>query len=445
MPSQAPTAISKIVFPAALAAALAVSSAIAQTETPARAPAAPTTRTASQTAGATSKAPLTQAELEQLLAPIALYPDSLLSQILMASTYPLEVVQADRWVKANKSLAGDAMAKQLEAQTWDPSVKSLVNFPEQLSLMSEKVDLTIKIGDAFLAQQGDVLATIQVLRNRAQTSGNLKSSEQLVVNVQQAPPAQTTIVQAPPQVITIESSSPNVIYVPTYNPTVVYGGWPYPAYPPYYYYPPAYYAARPAWAFGAGVAVGAAWGYAWGNCNWGRGDIDIDVNRNYTRNTSINRSAYSGQLGSGSWQHNPTHRQGAPYRDASTAQRFGGENRNPSAVQSREQFRGRADAGRQEINRAGADNIRNSAAARPGTADRAAPANRTSPSNRASPAPRPSSSSAFDGVQRGGSSARMESQRGQSSRNYSRPSSPSRSSVSGGSRGGGARGGGGRR
>ena len=177
-------------------------------------------------------------ELEQLVAPIALYPDSLVSQILMASTYPLEVVQADRWAKANKTLKGDALTKALEAQSWDPSVKSLVNFPQVLAAMSEKLDVTLKLGDAFLAQQKDVLNAIQRLRARAQAQGNLKTTKEQTVIVE--PPATpTTVVEQPAAqqttVIRIEPTDPQVVYVPTYNPTVVYGAWPYPAYPPYSY------------------------------------------------------------------------------------------------------------------------------------------------------------------------------------------------------------------
>ena len=146
-------------------------------------------------------------ELEQMLAPIALYPDSLLTQLLMASTYPLEVVQADRWAKQNKGMKGDALAKALEAQPWDPSVKSMVNFPDVLAMMSGKLDWTQKVGDAFLAQQQDVMGTIQKLRAKAQASGNLKTTKEQVVKTEQ-------------QVIIIEPASPQVIYVPTYNPTV---------------------------------------------------------------------------------------------------------------------------------------------------------------------------------------------------------------------------------
>ncbi len=159
-----------------------------------------------------------------MLAPIALYPDSLLAQIFMASTYPLEVVQADRWAKQNKNLTGDALTAALEKQPWDPSVKSLINFPQVLAMMSEKLDWTQKLGDAFLAQEKDVMASVQTLRKKAYDAGNLKTTKEQKVVVEQ-------------ETIVIESASPQVVYVPTYNPTVVYGTWAYPAYPPAYYYP----------------------------------------------------------------------------------------------------------------------------------------------------------------------------------------------------------------
>ena len=195
-----------------------------------------------------SQKKLSKEELAQLLAPIALYPDDLVSQILMASTYPLEIVQADRWVKSHKQSAGDVLAKQLEKEPWDPSVKSLVNFPSVLAKMSEKLDLTTKIGDAFLSQQKDVMDTIQMLRKKAYDAGNLKTTKEQKVVVEK-------------EIIIIQPANPQVVYVPTYSSTVVYGVWMYPSYPPQYYYPPPPPAAPP-YYFAAGVAVGVAWGYA---------------------------------------------------------------------------------------------------------------------------------------------------------------------------------------
>ena len=204
----------------------------------------------------------------------------MLTQLLMASTYPLEVVQADRWAKQNKDVKGDALAKALESQSWDPSVKSLVNFPQVLTMMSENLDTTVKIGDAMIGQQKEVMATIQKLRAKAQENGNLKTTSEQTVVVEQ---------QAANPVIVIQPANPQVVYIPTYSPTVYYATWPYPAYPPAPYYPPGYVAGR-AVAFGAGVALGAAWGHAWGHSDWHGGSVDIDVNRNANFNSNINRS-----------------------------------------------------------------------------------------------------------------------------------------------------------
>lgn len=196
-------------------------------------------------------ATLSQAELDQLAAPIALYPDSLIPQILMASTYPLEVVEAARWQKANPKLKGDALAKELEKKSWDPSVRSLVAFPDVLQTMDEKLDWTQRLGNAVLVQEKDLMEAIQRLRRKAIDAGQLKTSPEQEVEVDE-------------QIVVIQSTNTEVVYVPTYNPVVVYGSWPYPAYPPYCYHPPHYYNA--AYAFTAGVAVGVAWGYAWGDC-----------------------------------------------------------------------------------------------------------------------------------------------------------------------------------
>src|SRR5262245_51481137 len=186
----------------------------------------------------------TPEQLEQIAAPIALYPDPLVAQVLMASTYPLEIVQAARFVKDNPKLTGDQLNEKLKDQTWDDSVKSLVSFPQVLDLMNQKLDWTQQLGDAFLAQQKDLLDAIQRLRARAQAEGNLKSTSEQKVTVEPAPaaapaapgqPPQTVVVQQQPaQIITIEPTNPQVVYVPSYNPTVVYGAWPYPAYPPAY-------------------------------------------------------------------------------------------------------------------------------------------------------------------------------------------------------------------
>jgi hypothetical protein len=257
-----------------------------------------------------------QEQLDQMLAPIALYPDALLSQVLMASTYPLEIVEAARWLEQNKALKGDALSDALKSQPWDESVKSLTAFPEVLDRMNQDIAWTQKLGDAFLGQQQQVMDTVQGLRKKADAAGNLKSNEQQKVTVENS-------------YITVEPANPQVIYVPTYQPTVVYGAWPYPAYPPYY---PPYWAA-PGAAFvngvfwGVGIAAGAA---LWGGFNWNNHDVNINVNRyNNFNHTNISNS---------NWQHNVAHREGVPYRDNASRTKYGNVDR--QAAQAREQFRG---------------------------------------------------------------------------------------------------------
>ena len=303
-----------------------------------------------QPASSNKTPPFKPEELEQIVAPIALYPDSLLAQIFMASTYPLEIVEAARWSKEHPDVKGDAVSKAVESQTWDPSVKSLIALPDVLAMMNEKLDWTQKLGDAFLAQQKEVMDAVQRLRAKAKEAGNLKSSKEQTVKTEPAPAGAAT-----PQTIIIEQADPQVVYVPTYNPTVVYGAWAYPAYPPYYYYPPGYAAGAAFWSFTAGVVVGGA---IWGNCNWGGSDVDIDVNKynNFNRNEiNANRNDVgSGNRGNtkNTWQHNPDHRQGVGYRDSASQQKYGRASSQQS-MQSREQYRGRAEQGRQEMAREG--------------------------------------------------------------------------------------------
>ncbi len=358
---------------------------------------------------APSKA-FSQEQLDQLLAPIALYPDSLLTQILMASTYPLEVAKASNWVKANKELKGDALAKSLEKQEWDPSVKSLVNFPQVLQMMSDKLDWTQKLGDAFLAQQKDVLATVQTLRAKALEAGNLKTTKE-----------QKVVVEQNPQVILIQQASPEVIYVPAYNPTVVYGVWAYPAYPPYPVYPPGY-------AVGA-VAIGVAWGYAWGHSDYHGGDVNINHNQNININNNIDRGKYAqqqpgqgGQSGSGKWQHDASHRQGVAYKDSATAKQYGqGSGRQ---TPSSNEARGYGDRG--------------GSAPQAGSLDRGAQGG----TKQAGGAGGGGRDNAFSGAG-SGSNDRAASDRGNTSRGGA--SASSRGGGGGGGRGGGGRGGGGRR
>ena len=208
-------------------------------------------------------------ELDQLLAPIALYPDPLLAQVLMASAYPVDIVQAERWLQSHKNLKGDQLKNQVSKQDWDDSIKSLVATPGVLKMMSEKLDWTEKLGDAVVAQQPDVMDAIQRLRGRAQANDKLKSTPQQKVTVSQAEGK---------RVMAIEPTNPDTVYVPYYDPTVVYGEWPYPDYPPYYWEPPAYIGYG---LLGSGLAFGAGWALAnWGNywggdINWGGGGDNI--------------------------------------------------------------------------------------------------------------------------------------------------------------------------
>jgi hypothetical protein len=238
-----------------------------------------------------------QQDLDELMAPIALYPDALLAQVLMASTYPLEVVEAARWQKANSTLKDKALEEALEKQAWDPSVKSLATVPQVLTMMNEKLDWTQKLGDAFLAQQEDLLKTAQSLRKKAEEAGNLKSSKEMVVKKE----TENSV-----QVIKIEQPDPQTVYVPTYNPATVYGSWWYSYPPPYYYYPPGY-AYGAGLAFATGVFVGAA---IWGNVGWGNNNVNINVNK-YNNFNKTN-------ISNGNFNHNAEHRKGAAYRDSGT-------------------------------------------------------------------------------------------------------------------------------
>ena len=218
---------------------------------PAPSAAAPMPGAALAAPGSNAAALPNQAQLDQMMAPIALYPDSLLSQVLMAATYPADVADAAKWLKANPGQKGEAAVKAVANQPWDPSVQSLVAFPQVLEMMGAQPDWVQNLGDAFLASSKDVLDSAQRLRAQAQKTGSLKSSEQQKVLVEQEPQTQQTVIR-------IEPANPQVVYVPAYNPTVVYGAWPYPAYPPYYYPPPAYYYPGAALATGIAFGVGVA-------------------------------------------------------------------------------------------------------------------------------------------------------------------------------------------
>jgi hypothetical protein len=285
------------------------------------------------TAAAPDQQLLKAEELDQLVAPIALYPDPLLAEVLMASTYPLEVVQADRWATENKHLKGEALKAAVDKQNWDDSLKALVATPSVLAMMSAKLDWTQKLGDAVLAQQADVMDAIQRLRAKAQAENKLKTTKQQIVTVKQ---------EQSKQVIVIEPANPDTLYVPYYNPSVVFGAWPYPAYPPYYFPPPGYVAGAvlaTGLAFGTAYALGrwaTGGGYWGGSFNWSGNNIN--VNRSVNVKNRVN-----------AWQHNSAHRRGVAYNNTNVRQRFGNNNIR-SGNQGRMDFRGR---GGQQVLRPG--------------------------------------------------------------------------------------------
>jgi hypothetical protein len=404
-------------------------------------------------------------EIDQLLAPIALYPDALLAQVLTSSTYPLEIVQAGRFVQQNKDLKGDKLLAAAKDKDWEPSVKAMLSFPDVLLMMNDQLEWTEKLGNAFLGQQKDVMASVQRLRKKAQQAGNLKTTKE-----------QKVVVEPQTQYIVIESPSPQVVYVPTYNTTVVYGTWAYPAYPPPPVYPPSYVAGTALVAFGVGVAVGAAAsGYgAWG-CGWGHNDVTVNYTQqnNFTKNNYNNAQKYQVNPNNKnqSWQHNPEHRKGAQYPNQATAQKYGQQRAATGARPTATSGAGGLGAGTgaqgagrpqtSDMSRGGAG----AGGAKPQTAD-------LSRGGAATGSGKPQTSaqqSAFSGSGNGGSE-RASSNRGQESRSSmsgggaSPSSSMSRggggaspsSSMSGGSSsrssggasrssGGGGRGGGGRR
>jgi hypothetical protein len=380
-------------------------------------------------------------QLDSLVAPIALYPDPLLAQVLAASTYPLELVQLQQWLEKNKTLKDKALVDAVQKQPWDPSIQAMAALPDVVKRLADDIQWTTDLGNAFLAQQNDVMEAVQRMRMKAKDTGNLKSSEQQKV--------ETKVVESK-QVIVIEQANPEVVYVPSYNPTVVYGAPMYP-YPPIYYPPPGYYAAGMAISFGIGVAMGAAWGGGWGwGCGWGgNNNVTINNNNNFNRNSNINGGNRNnigngnrpsnqparggGNRGGGAgnnWQHNPQHRGGTPYSDRSTANKYGGTSRGASvsdrqanARQNQRNAGNRAQSGaRPSQGQLGGGNRPSSG----GGGDRVG--NRGVSSG--------SGSSSRGSALGGGSSSRS----GSSAR-----ASSSRGSSSMGARGGGSRGGGGRR
>jgi hypothetical protein len=292
------------------------------------------------------------------VAPIALYPDPLLSQTLVASTYPLEIVQLQQWLLRNPGLKDQKLVDAVSKQPWDPSIQAMAALPDVVKRLADDIQWTTDLGNAFLAQQSDVMDAVQRMRSKAQGKGSLASNEHQRV--------ETRTVESK-QVIVIEQASPEVVYVPSYDPLWVYG-------PPIYPYPSIYYpyygagiVAASAISWGVGFAMGAFWSGGWGwGCGWGGGDIDINMNNNFNRNTNIGGGNRINNIGGGNrvnplggnrgagnkWQHNPAHRGGAPYRDRATANKFGGAARGDSL--SNRQSRARQQVGRQGGNMASA-------------------------------------------------------------------------------------------
>ncbi len=273
--------------------------------------------------GSAEQSTLSQDKLDSLLAPIALYPDQLLTQVLMASTYPLDVVAAARFVKEHPGLKGEALDRAVMEKNWDPSVQSLTAFPQVLEMMNDKLEWAQELGDAFLADEKQVMQTVQRLRQKADAAGNLKSGPQ-----QKVIKEKSTIV--------IEPAQPEVVYVPSYNPTVVYGSWWAPSYPPPYYPPPPG-AMLTAGLIGFGIGMAASdnhWG--WSHADWNGGNVNVDIDRN---NAFVNRNAeFKNKVQNGNWKHDPSQRKGVAYRDARTRGQY--SKVDPGAVSARREARG---------------------------------------------------------------------------------------------------------
>jgi hypothetical protein len=267
---------------------------------------------------AAAKVPAEQ--LESLVAPIALYPDELLAQTLVAATYPLEIIQLQQWLARHPDLKDKALADEVAKQPWDPAIQSMAAVPEVVERLANDIQWTTDLGNAFLAQQGEVMDAVQGMRKKALDKGALESNEQQKVETQ---------VVEEKTIIVVESANPEVIYVPSYSPVVVYG-------PPVYPYPPIYYPPYPPGAAFVSFSFGVMWGAAWGGsccgCGWGGNDIDINVDNNFNQiehhgDGGRGEGGRGGAGEGGKWNHNPEHRGGAPYGDRATANKFGGSAR----------------------------------------------------------------------------------------------------------------------
>ena len=387
-------------------------------------------------------------QLDSLVAPIALYPDPLLAQVLAASTYPLEIMQLQQWLTKNPGLKDKALQDAVMKQPWDPTVQSLAALPDTVKRLADDIQWTTDLGNAFLAQESDVMDAVQRMRAKAESKGNLKSTEQQKV--------ETKVVENK-SVIVIEQAQPNVVYVPSYEPTVVYGPPAYP-YPAIAYPPPGYYAAGMAISFGVGMAVGAAWGGGWCcNAGWGSNN-NININNNNTFVNNSNRqnniSNRSGnRTGNNTWQHNSQHRGGTPYGNRATASKYGGTARGDSlssrqgnARQNQGQLGGRQQVGgvdRGAQRQASATDNRAANGGNGPAANRAGGGNGAGGNRAAGSGDRVGNRSVSPGgggSRSGGAFGGSSGMSGSSAR-----SSSSRGASSMGSRGGGGRGGGGRR
>lgn len=300
--------------------------------------------------------PLSPQQLDDLVAPVALYPDNLLSQILVASTYPLEVVEAQQWLQQNSNLQGQALLNAAKQQNWDPSIQALVMFPDVLMRLNSDIRWTTELGNAFLAQQGDVMAAVQRMRGKAQANGKLMSNAQENV---------TTQTQNGQTAIQIEPTNPDVVYVPAYNPYWVWG-------PPVYgVYPPVWYPGIDVgFEFGPGIFIGGFFG-GWGGWGWGGWGWSFNwfggaviVNNSFFHRFGFH-DFHGGYRGTSVWVHNPEHRIGVPYPNREVANRFGGEAfRGAGAFRGGEGFnRGAAERG----NFGGAEGFREAPAQRFGS------------------------------------------------------------------------------
>jgi len=389
-----------------------------QTQPPAATPAPPPSAPAKRSA----------AELEKLVLPIALHPDPLISILLPASAYPLEIVQAARFVKDTNNIP------KVDDQPWDDNVKEVAKFPELIAMMDKDIKWTMDLGQAFIEQSEDLMSAIQTLRAKAQKAGNLKTNPQQIVTVTNIVVQQTNItevVNVTKEIVQVIPANPSVVYVPTYPPAV--------------YYPAPYAYAAPLLTFGVGMMWGAAIA---NNCNWGHGSVDVDVNRNVNRNTNRNTdrsgnrsqtgnraSSTGAKSGSQKWQPNQSRMQQSGAKASASTQNARGWGGSSGAKPSTGNVGSRPSTGS-----TGARPSTGTAASRPsaGSGASARPATSQSSGRTSSPSAssRSSGGSAFSGAgSGGGSSARASSSRGSSSR--------SSGGFSGGVRSGGSRGGGG--